>query len=126
MQHRATLGGLLMMALVAGCGDRGEFRSPTAPRLDTLPLAVHVQGYSYGVYNCEWDAIGTGGTGPYTFVWTVSRVSGRVLGGDGYYQAFAGTFRPDLYTIAVKITDRNGLTASASYYGETSCTLWPS
>ena len=93
---------------------------PGAGRAETRPSAAPVpaEAISVSLY-CESDAIfcqaiASGGTGPYTFVWTNAN--------EGYTEGSSSEAAPQCwsghnkFTVSVTVTDGLGATGTASQY----------
>ncbi|HEX2094941.1 MAG TPA: hypothetical protein VHG28_21250 [Longimicrobiaceae bacterium] len=108
---------LLMVGLVAACGESGGRLEPTAPSLSLAPSVSSIVGQSTVQlgYPCEWYAQVHNGTAPFTWSWSQSD------GGSGYVnqrtttlESYVTSSNWDQWTLSVTVTDAQGRTASAS------------
>lgn len=95
---------LAVCVALAGCGDVRGALSPTEPRLSVLSSVV-INGPTQVKPNelCSWNANVTGGTPPFSYVWSQSAGSGT-NNGDGSYEGSSG----NSFTLSVTVTDALG------------------
>jgi len=99
--------------LIAALAAAGLMGAALAPPASATTLTVGIVGcYSIGHGRVQCEADVAGGTGPYTFSWTPTPLSGG--GGGGL--AIIGCPALHYRTISVVVTDANSETANDSGY----------